>query len=472
MVEVALNYGDGTLRAELPDSAIVVEYGRTYEDPPRVDPHQATRAALQDPVGARPLRELVGPGSKVAIAFPDRVKGGSHAGAHRKVALPLILQTLSESGVRGEDIELVCAVGLHRKNTWEEMGEYLPAEVLGDFGERIANHDAADPDGIVDLGATDHGDPVAFNATCANADLCIVLGHVMGNPYGGYSGGYKTSTTGLTTWRSIAAHHTPETMHRSDFVPITPRSHFRSQLRDIGRRIEERTGPMFVVDAVPGRHADVLGVYAGASEEVEEASWPLAARRTEVELDAEPADVVVFGLPRSFHYGPGMGTNPILMLQAISATVARCAGAFRNGGVAIVASQCDGWFNEDWFPSYPETFELVRSVSSVRDLAAYETAFAEHPPWVRAYRHEHAYHPFHAFSMCYMGDIARQWTSRIIVAGAEQPAYAEAMGLEAAPTVEAALDRARGELGAAPRVLALPGFLDGAPVHLRAGRGV
>lgn len=470
MVEVTLNHGDGTLTAELPDSATIVEYGRTYQDPPRVDPEQATRAALADPVGTKPLRELVGPGSKVAIAFPDRVKGGSHEGAHRKVALPLILQTLSEAGVRAEDIELVCAIGLHRKNTWEEMRQYLPESVLADFGERIANHDAEDPEGIVDLGRTDHGDAVAFNATCANSDLCIVLGHVMGNPYGGYSGGYKTSTTGLTTWRSIAAHHTPDTMHRSDFVPISPRSHFRSQLREIGRRIEDQTGPMFVVDAVPGRNADVLGVYAGTPEAVEEASWPLAAQRTEVALDAEPADVVVFGLPRTFHYGPGMGTNPILMLQAISATVARCAGAFRKGGVAIVASQCDGWFNEEWFPSYPETFELLRSLDTVADLAAHEASFAEHPPWVRAYRHEHAYHPFHAFSMCYMGDIARQWTSSIIVAGPERPEFAEAMGLEAAPTVEAALERAHSQLGVQPRVLALPGFLDGAPVHLRASR--
>lgn len=470
MVDVTLNFGDGTLSAALPDSATVVEYGRTYHDPPRVDSVQATRDALEGPVGTKPLRELVGPRSKVAIAFPDRVKGGSHEGAHRKVALPLILRTLERAGVGAEGIELVCAIGLHRKNTWEEMRDYLPAEVIADFGGRIANHDAEDPDGVVDLGRTDHGDPVAFNATCANSDLCIVLGHVMGNPYGGYSGGYKTSTTGLTTWRSIAAHHTPATMHRSDFVPITPRSHFRSQLRDIGRRIEDQTGPMFVVDAVPGRTADVLGVYAGAPEEVEEASWPLAAQRTDVELDIEPADVVVFGLPRSFHYGPGMGTNPILMLQAISATVARCAGAFRDGGVAIVAAQCDGWFNEAWFPSYPETFELFRSVQAVGDLADYEARFAEHPPWVRAYRDEHAYHPFHAFSMCYMGDIARQRTSRIIVAGAERPEYADAMGLEAAPNVEAALDRARGELGVQPRVLALPGFLDGAPVHLHATR--
>jgi hypothetical protein len=31
---------------------------------------------------------------------------------------------------------------------------------------------------------------------------------------------------------------------------------------------------------------------------------------------------MVLGLPRTFHYGPGMGTNPIILPQAISANLA------------------------------------------------------------------------------------------------------------------------------------------------------
>lgn len=466
MEEIELNHGDGLMRVSVPDGSTVVEYGRTYTDPPQVDPWEATRQALAAPEQSKPVRELVGPGSTVAIAFPDRVKGGSHEAAHRKVALPILLEALAEAGVRERDVELVCAVGLHRKNTREEMAAYLPEEVLTRFGDRVRNHDAEDPDGIVDLGETAAGDPVQFNATCARADLGIVLGHVMGNPYGGYSGGYKTATTGLTTWRSIAAHHTPASMHRHDFVPITPHSHFRCQLRDIGRQIEARTGPMLAVDAVPGRNADVLGVFAGAPEAVEHASWPLASRRTNVELDAPPADVLTFGLPRTFHYGPGMGTNPVLMLQAIASNIARCARMFHRGGVAIVAAQCDGWFNADWFPSYEQTFELFCSLDHVSELADHEQRLATDPEWVRRYRDEFAYHPFHAFSMLYMGDIARQWASRVIVVGAERPEYAEALGLEAQPTFDDALREARHTVGAKPHVLALPRFLEGAPVHL------
>ena len=32
---------------------------------------------------------------------------------------------------------------------------------------------------------------------------------------------------------------------------------------------------------------------------------------------------MIFGLPQKFHYGDGMGTNPVMMMQAISAQVVR-----------------------------------------------------------------------------------------------------------------------------------------------------
>jgi nickel-dependent lactate racemase len=472
MIELQLACGDDLLPAELPDTATVVRYGDTYTDPPAVDAFEATRQALAAPLGMPPLRELVGPDSTVAIAFPDRVKGGTHPQAHRKVAIPLILDELAAAGVADRNITFVCAIGLHRKNSREEMAEYLPEVVLDRFGpEQLINHDAEDPR-LVQLGRTEHGDHVDFNPVCAEADLCIVLGHSQGNPYGGFSGGYKTPTTGLTSWKSIGAHHTPSSMHRADFVPINPHSHFRSQLNAIGKTIEEGIGkPFFLVDAVTGSEAQVLGVFAGAAEEVQRASWPLATRRTQVELDVEPADVLVLGLPRSFHYGPGMGTNPILMLQAMSSCIARAAGAFREGGVAIAAAACDGWFNDEWFPSYRETFELYQDTYSVTDMAAHEKELAGRQDYIDAYRDGRSYHPFHAFSMLYMGEIGVRRCSRIFVPGAQSPQHARAMGLTPTRSFADAFDQARRLTGPNPRVLALPDFLKTTPPHLFASRG-
>ena len=94
MKEVLLDYGDTQMGVELPDSAIVVRYGQTYEDPPEVDPYEATRKALENPLGFPPLRELGGPDKKAVIGFPDRVKGGIHHNCHRRVAIPMVVEEL------------------------------------------------------------------------------------------------------------------------------------------------------------------------------------------------------------------------------------------------------------------------------------------------------------------------------------------------------------------------------------------
>ena len=133
----------------------------------------------------------------MTIAFPDRVKGGAHDTAHRKVVLPLLLDELEAAGVRPEDTRLVCAIGLHRKNHRHEFEDYLGREVLDRLpADNVVNHDAEDPDGMVDLGLSDLGDPVQVNSAVVESDLTVLVGHAAGNPYGGFSGGYKMPATG------------------------------------------------------------------------------------------------------------------------------------------------------------------------------------------------------------------------------------------------------------------------------------
>src|SRR5664280_1414947 len=115
MQGVLLDYGDSHMRVELPDTAAVIRYGHTYTDPPAVDPADATRKALQSPLDSPPLRELAGPGKKVVIGFPDRVKGGVQANSHRKTSIPMVVEELLKAGTRIEDITLLCCGGLHRK---------------------------------------------------------------------------------------------------------------------------------------------------------------------------------------------------------------------------------------------------------------------------------------------------------------------------------------------------------------------
>ena len=471
MKDVNLDYGDGHLPIELPDSACVVRYGETYTDPQPVDPVAATRKALENPLGFPPLRELAGPKKKIVIGFPDRVKGGTHPQSHRRIAIPLIIEELIKGGAVLENITLLCAVGLHRKNTLEEWYEYLGKELVDQFWpKQLLNHDAESAD-LCDFGTDEMGNRVQCNRLMAEADIPIVVGHCAGNPYGGYSGGYKMIVTGLSGWRSIASHHCPGTMHRDDWLGASARTHMRRQFKAIGQAMEAGIGKnFFAVDAVIGQKSEVLDVQAGLLSEVEKATWPLADKRTNINLDMpEPADILIMGLPRNFHYGPGMGTNPILMSLAIGGQMSRAWNAFREGGVIIAVSVCDGWFNPNWFPSYQETYEVLQTFCTPAEFLESEEAIriANDIEYRFKFSNYYTYHPFHAMSMISGGSVPPLRTAATFVAGAQAPQFARGMGFTPIKTYEDAFQRALKIVGKNPRILCTPeAFSGGVGVHL------
>jgi nickel-dependent lactate racemase len=471
MQKIDLDYGDTSMPVELPDSACVVRYGKTYSDPPEVDPYEATRKALEKPLGFPPLRELGGSNKSVVIGFPDRVKGGAHPNCHRRVAIPLIVEALLKGGTKLENITLLCCMGLHRKNTLEEWYWYLGKEIVDQFWpDRLINHDVEAPD-LCDFGTDEMGNAVQCNRLMAEADVPIVLGHVTGNPYGGYSGGYKMIVTGLSGWQSIASHHSPATMHRQDWMGASTDSQMRRQFTSIGKAMEKAISKnFFAVDAVLGQNSQVLDVKAGGLKAVEDATWPLANQRTNIRLDTkEPADILIFGVPRNFHYGPGMGTNPILMSLGIGGQLSRCWHAFRDGGVIIATSICDGWFNPHWFPSYEETYHALQKYCSATEFVDSDDAMniVHNYEYRYQYSNHYTYHPFHALSMISGGSASLLWTSAVFIAGAKAPGYARGMGFSPTSTFKEALDRAIKIVGNNPRILCTPEcFSGGVAVHL------
>lgn len=461
MKTALIEYGDTLMKIKVPDDATILtpEDLRKQEPPPLKDPYEATRKALENPLGMPALKDLVKPGDKVIILCPDRVKGGAHETAHRRVCIPLMVEELKKGGVDLKDIELLISNGLHRKNTIQEIRGYLGDKIVNMFWpDRLFCHDAEDKENLVNYGRDKMGNVVEFNKKVAEADLAISIGHTLGNPYGGYSGGYKMVTTGITTWRSIRCHHCPEVMHAPDFLPANTESQMRKRMNSIGKAMEEGMGKkFFFIDAVLNTDNQILGVYTGDGEEVQRESWKLAAKRTEVYLDIDDKfDVLVFGEPRVFHYGPGHGTNPILMLQAIGAQLVRDYGVFKEDGVIICASLCNGWFNDEWFPSYRALFNKLQELSDFADATIFEEEISNNPEFIYKYRYAYGYGAFHAFSMVYCGTIALKHTSAIFIVGARKPGYARAMGCKPVKNFEEALKEAKKYVGGDPNILVLP----------------
>jgi nickel-dependent lactate racemase len=457
LLRVVLEYGDGKLAVDVPDSAVVV--GPRKAVPPFNEPPDAgatIRDALNHPLGSERIRDLVSKGGKVLVAFPDRVKGGRF---HRRLAIPLILDELNSGGISPSDITLLCTNGLHRMNTTEEMTDYLGNETISSFWpKRLMCHDAEDDERMVHVGTSALGDPVDTERLVLESDLVVLLGHALPNHYGGFSGGYKGLVTGTGSWRSIAAHHSPTTIMNPDLLPVSPHSTMRKQFNAQGEMIERSAkGKIFCLDAALNINGEIVDEFAGGIKSVQEASWPLARKIHTVTLHSR-FDIVVVGLPRDFHYGPGMGTNPILMLNALGGLTARLYPCIKESTVLIAVSICDGWFNDEYFPSYREVYERYGECSKPSDLVKYENQIATNPEYVSKYRFKNAYHPFHAFSMMYYGEIALHHTSQIFIVGAKEPSFAKAMGFTPIKEFPTALNEARKAVGTNPEILALPSY--------------
>ena len=90
MKHLEFEYGAGTMGADLPDSTDVFIPGETVQDPPFIPEDRLEEAYLEsirNPIGMKPVTELVHKGSKVVFVVPDRVKGGEQKTSHRKLSI-------------------------------------------------------------------------------------------------------------------------------------------------------------------------------------------------------------------------------------------------------------------------------------------------------------------------------------------------------------------------------------------------
>ncbi|WHH60829.1 lactate racemase domain-containing protein [Petroclostridium sp. X23] len=471
-MKLAFEYGAGLMEANLPDSTDVFIPSETVPDPPYIENiEEVTRQSILNPIGMDPISKSVKKGNKVTIVFPDKVKGGMQPTAHRKVAIPIIIEELLKAGVEKKDIKLICSNGLHRKNTKEEIKMLLGDKVFNEFWytHQITNHDSEDWDNLVDLGYDELNNRVIMNREVYESDFAVLIGHAMGNPYGGYSGGYKHCTTGITHWKSIMHHHVPHVMHREDFTPVSKDSLMRKKFDAIGMHMEKCMGKkFFTCDAALDTYARQIGIFTGDAEKIQPLSWEVCDKRTNIPWAEKKYDIMVFGMPQAFHYGNGMGTNPILMLQAISAQIIRHKRVMKDNCVIICSSLCNGYFHEEEFPAYRALYESFQKDyhHTLPDMEKYGEFFSNNEEYINKYRFNYGYHPYHAFSMISCGHIAEMNCAAIYIVGAIEPGYARGMGLKTRATFEEALQDARKYVGDRPNILALPKTFKLAAVHL------
>ena len=85
----------------------------------------AVEAALDAPVGALRLEELVKPGQKIAVITSDITRP-----MPSKQVLPSVLRRLERAGIPKNDITVVFALGSHRRHTDDERVHLVGEDII------------------------------------------------------------------------------------------------------------------------------------------------------------------------------------------------------------------------------------------------------------------------------------------------------------------------------------------------------
>ena len=114
--EISLKYGRGEITFSLPAGQIYFEVvGKDY--PAVSDIPGAIKSALERPIDSPPLKELLRPTDKVAIAVSDITRSWQRM----DLVLPTLLDTISEAGIPDCNINILglVEVSKNEKFAWD-----------------------------------------------------------------------------------------------------------------------------------------------------------------------------------------------------------------------------------------------------------------------------------------------------------------------------------------------------------------
>jgi lactate racemase len=453
--------------------------------------------ALLNPIDQDPLPSQLFAGMKLTIAFDD-------------VSLPLpkmrrpdirqrvieaVLDLAAEAGV--DDVVLLAALALHRRMTEGELRHALGDRVYDAFAPRglLQQHDAEDPTKLAFLGETPQGEEVEINKRAAESDLLVYVNINLV----AMDGGWKSTATGLSSYRSLRHHHNPTTMqashsfmdqhaselHKSNWrmgkvmrdsgpkvfqIETTLNTNtFPSSFDFLSKREWEWTGrdrAAFVASSkalskTPTRIArsifhsiesphQMTSVQAGEVEAVHKITTEHVYKQQLVDVTGQ-TDIMTMGIPYICPYNVNSIMNPILVMcmgLGYYFNLYKGKPLVRKGGVVIMTHPTPWEFNPVHHPSYIDFFEqCLADTTDPHELhKKYEKQFAEDEWYKHLYRTSYAYHGVHPFYMWYWGSHALQHLGKVIIVGGEARSVRR-LGFTPASTLNDALEIASDVVG-------------------------
>jgi len=197
-----LEYGRQGLDVELPAGPIV--RALAYKDAePLADPQAELLRLLEEPIGTPPLRELAAGRKDACIVICDITRP-----VPNEMILRPTLTILEEAGIPREKITILNATGLHRPNEGDELVEMVGQYIVDNY--RIENHHGQALEEHTYLGDSPRGVPIWLDSHYINADFKMTTGLIEPHLMAGFSGGRKVICPGIAALETVKVWHGPD----------------------------------------------------------------------------------------------------------------------------------------------------------------------------------------------------------------------------------------------------------------------
>ena len=258
-------YGDRALQLHFPEGS---EVAILWPDTPPPLTDEEIAAALEQPVGRPPLRELARGASRPLVIVDDLTRP-TPAGR----VLPHLLRHLHDAGIPPEAVTILLASGAHSRIPNDAVAKKAGPEAASAC--RLLVHDSAAQS--VRVGRTSFGTEVFVNPEVVASDLVVGVGGVYPQVSTGFGGGSKLALGVLATRSIVRLHYRHVTVGRTSGTE----NEFRLDLDEVARLIGLRTTVNLHVDAarepvrvVCGDHERYYGDAVAFAREAYRAPFP------------------------------------------------------------------------------------------------------------------------------------------------------------------------------------------------------
>ncbi|MEM2911738.1 MAG: nickel-dependent lactate racemase [Candidatus Bathyarchaeia archaeon] len=296
--------------------------------------------ALKEPIGSRPLSEIIKPEHKVAIVVDDATRP-----APSHLMIPPLLNELSSAGVKDENVHVIFGCGTHRAVTEEEAVRLLGENVLKRV--KVISHDCRAPD-LVYVGTTSkHRTKVYVNKVFAEADVKILTGDVSFHYYAGYGGGRKSVLPAVSSEETIKANHAM-ILHPNAKTGVLDGNPIHEDMVEAAKMAKVD----FILNVVTNSKGEVVRAFAGDLEQAFYEGVKVVDELYRIPVDRR-ADIVVVS--------PGGYPADINLFQAYKG-VDSALEVVKRGGVIILAAECSEGYGSQAFYYWMVKFKDLKTV--------------------------------------------------------------------------------------------------------------